>query len=842
MSTSIPPKRVLPQKEAALFRTLLQMYETKLYKKGVKTADTILKKFPEHGETLCMKGLILHSMDRREEGLELIRKGVRLDLTSHIVWHVYGIAHKSEKNYEETLKCYLQALKFDKENLNILREAAQLQLQLRHYEAHVESRNTLLRLRPQLRQNWFALAIAYYLNGDDARALAVLQQFEGTLKNIADGDVELSDILLFHVKLLEAQGDYATAIALLEGKRDEHRILDRVAIRLTRARLLGKVGRVEDARDSWSLLLQRNPDSYDHYRDYLASEGLSLDNPPPETKSRLLEILDRFASLYPRASAPRRLALDVAEGDTFRSLVAPYVVSGLRRGSPSLFSDIKTLYRDDIKRAIVEDIVLRIREELAASNAVAATPQEKAGEAPTTYLWTVYFLSQHFSYLGRYEKALAMVNEAMEHTPALPEILMMKARILKRAGDTFGAAEWMEKARRLDGQDRFLNGKCAKYLMRSGNIDAANKRLGLFTKKDSVSPGIDLEEMQSVAYLQQEGDAWLRQNKLGRSLKRYHNILKIFDDFEDDQFDFYAYSLRKFTFNAYLELLAFEDRLRGHSAYISAATAAAKIYLKLHDGPESPHADDQAGKHGRKKKRPEASTNGANSANGKASESPVPSGGADAEGRDLLSTKEPLQQAYSILSRSDGLIRNHPEFWVVTFDVALRRAKYLQAARALQTAKSLHSDDPEIHVRVVEFTSRDFSTSEARVAKTIERIASELAPRQSLEQYNAEYLQRHPNNPPAILAAARALHLIKGAEGSEDTRSLIWQLLHPECIADVKTCLAAFAFIGEVCGEDIQEEFRKSCSARFPLATIFLRPKEQEDRRKVINAFTESAE
>lgn len=29
--------------------------QTKQYKKGIKTADAILKKFPEHGETLAMK-------------------------------------------------------------------------------------------------------------------------------------------------------------------------------------------------------------------------------------------------------------------------------------------------------------------------------------------------------------------------------------------------------------------------------------------------------------------------------------------------------------------------------------------------------------------------------------------------------------------------------------------------------------------------------------------------------------------------------------------------------------------------------------------------------------------
>lgn len=65
-------------------------------------------------ETTSMKGLVLTHTGRKEEGVELVRKGVRLDLTSHICWHVLGLVHKADRNYEEALKCYTQALRFDK--------------------------------------------------------------------------------------------------------------------------------------------------------------------------------------------------------------------------------------------------------------------------------------------------------------------------------------------------------------------------------------------------------------------------------------------------------------------------------------------------------------------------------------------------------------------------------------------------------------------------------------------------------------------------------------------------------------------------------------------------------
>ena len=72
--------RPLPKKEADLFKSVVKNYESKQYKKATKQADSILKKFPNHGETLAMKGLTLNHMNRRDEAHSLVKHGLMFDM------------------------------------------------------------------------------------------------------------------------------------------------------------------------------------------------------------------------------------------------------------------------------------------------------------------------------------------------------------------------------------------------------------------------------------------------------------------------------------------------------------------------------------------------------------------------------------------------------------------------------------------------------------------------------------------------------------------------------------------------------------------------------------------
>lgn len=103
----------LPPKESTLFRQVLRFYETKQYKKALKSADAILKKYPNHGETLAMKGLTFNALNKKDDAHLLVKKGLSMNIKSHVCWHVYGLLYRSESKYEDAIKCYQNALKRD---------------------------------------------------------------------------------------------------------------------------------------------------------------------------------------------------------------------------------------------------------------------------------------------------------------------------------------------------------------------------------------------------------------------------------------------------------------------------------------------------------------------------------------------------------------------------------------------------------------------------------------------------------------------------------------------------------------------------------------------------------
>ena len=407
----------LPKKFQSVFSDILKCYENKKYAKGLKLCATLLKKFPMHGQTIAMKGLITYYQDgnKKAEAFDLAKKGLALDMQSHVCWHVYGLLYRADGNYPMAIKSYSNAIRIDPKNAAILRDLALLQGQHRDFHGYAESRRKLLTLQPKKSENWAAYSVANHLDGKHRVALHVIDQYIETLKlelkskeNLAT--FEISEIALYRSLLHEAMGDDNGALDALGGDRAGH-IVDHLGWYQKRGELLLRLGRYDEARHIYQVLLETNPENYDWHRglqccllkfleDSTAASSGSEEKVPAEDKGvsassaarpdalpsgrmfglpvstsvhpywkmsglrlpcsemdlsdaqvqMLTSVYDKYAARFPKVEAFKRIPLNFTRGDSFRSRMDAFLRKGLQRNVPSLFSDSKATFSQAHKR------------------------------------------------------------------------------------------------------------------------------------------------------------------------------------------------------------------------------------------------------------------------------------------------------------------------------------------------------------------------------------------------------------------------------------------------------------------------------------------------------------
>ena len=846
--------QALPPKENALFKSIVKHYETKCYKKGIKAAETVLKKFPDHGETLAMKGLILNCMDKKTEAYELVRRGVKQDIKSHVCWHVYGLLYRSDRDYLQAIKCYRGALRQDPENVQILRDLSLLQAQMRDLDGFVETRQTLLTLKPTQRINWFSFAVATQLSGKLAQAVGIVEAYEKTLEGAPENDYEHGEMLLYKNTLLEEDGRVPSALQHLE--KSEPQLVDKLRYHEKRAQLLVQLGRFADAvpiyRDT---LLKRNPEHYGYHGGLQAAalqrtrvvERWVSESLPEGGEEKLKALYAELQRERPRSTICKRLPLDFARDPTyFKEVATAYIVPLVRKGVPSLFADLKPLYADAAKAAALGELFAAW---LAALEATGTLPGESAPELPSSIMWIRVLLAQHLDKAGDSSGALAQIDLAIAHTPTLLDLYMIKARVYKHAGALALASEWMDSARQMDLADRYLNTKATRYMLRNNQVDTAAKTIALFTKDGEN--GSNLFDMQCMWYELEVAGAHLRLGDYGRALKNYGSVEKHFNDIVEDQFDFHTYCIRKMTLRAYVRMLRLEDRLYGHAFFVKAASGIISTYLRIFDQPKldaaaaaEAGADDELSAAERKKaeskrRKAEAQAKAAAEAAAKTAKEAPKDGGKggkkgggggpakpvddDPDGAALARVEDPLAKAGTYLRT----LQLHAPAELCTHtlaaELALRRGKFLLALRALRKAAALAgSSEPAVHRLVVEFLQQARSQElPPAVAQVVDLQSPDLgvAPGASLVAFNDAYLEA---SPAAAAQLAGATLLAKLApERKADALRIVAALPLEGC--PLPTAVEAHALLAKKLGDAVAADaFKARASARFPLAEAFL--------------------
>uniref|UniRef100_A0A6Q2YFY4 N(alpha)-acetyltransferase 15, NatA auxiliary subunit a n=1 Tax=Esox lucius TaxID=8010 RepID=A0A6Q2YFY4_ESOLU len=810
------PTITLPPKENALFKRILRCYEHKQYRNGLKFCKQILSnpKFAEHGETLAMKGLTLNCLGKKEDAYELVRRGLRNDLKSHVCWHVYGLLQRSDKKYDEAIKCYRNALKWDKDNLQILRDLSLLQIQMRDLEGYRETRYQLLQLRPAQRASWIGYAVAYHLLEDFEMAAKIVEEFRKTQQTSPDKvDYEYSELLLYQNQVLREAGLFKEALEHLTNY--EKQICDKLAVEETRGEILLKLDRSEEATEVYRQLQERNPENWAYY------QGLEKALKPASVEERQ-KLYEEAWVKYPKGLVPRRLPLNFLTGTHFRECLDRYLRMNFSKGCPPVFTTLKSLYHDKEKVAIIEELVVGYETCLKSCRMFNQNDDGKE-EPPTTLLWVQYFLAQHFDHVGQQTLALEYINTAIESTPTLIELFLVKAKIYKHAGNIKEAARWMDEAQALDTADRFINSKCAKYMLKAGLVKEAEEMCSKFTR-EGASAVDNLNEMQCMWFQTECALAYKSMNKFGDALKKCHEIERHFVEITDDQFDFHTYCMRKMTLRSYVDLLKLEDVLRMHPFYYKAARTAIQIYLGLHDNPltddskehqaDAENLNDKELKKLRNKQRraqkkaqlEEEKKNAEKekqlkNQKKKKEDDDEEIGGPKEEliPDKLAKVENPLEEAVKFLTPLKNLVKNKIETHLLAFEIYFRKGR---------SPWSLHSG---------------CASSSTVLKQEISRLFGESNP----QNYNNNYLSQHSNSIPHRVAAAKMMFYL---DPSADKMASELATALDDCLTgrSIAICTDVLEALREGSLGDGQQKaaelYRAACHKLYPHTLAFMPP------------------
>eukprot|EP01127_Copromyxa_protea_P006915 TRINITY_DN16851_c0_g1_i1.p1 TRINITY_DN16851_c0_g1~~TRINITY_DN16851_c0_g1_i1.p1 ORF type:complete len:867 (-),score=274.10 TRINITY_DN16851_c0_g1_i1:22-2601(-) len=825
----LQPKGIAPS-HLTTFRSILKFHESKQYKKGIKAADTLLKTYPDHGETLALKGLILFSQDKHAEAYELVRKALKSDITSALCWDVMSHLQLEKKNYFEASKCVQNALLHQPENNHLIRELASLHVQNRDFANFQKATYKLLVAKSGSKIHWMSYAVACALNDENIKAVSITDKYRDIQKNSGIiSNYEESELFFFKSTCYERSGDLQGALKILE--ENKAKITDKEEWKSKRAEILGKLGRHEESAEQWLALISANPENWTFHHQYLVQAGvLPADHPScykpatlsAEKEAKLLEIYGSFGRKFPFARACRQIPLSFVSGEEFEKRFTAYLSAALTKGTISVFGTIKYLYQDPTKVAIIDKIISNIVSLLEADKPL---PNNTDLEPPSSILFAYFFYAQHLNREKKFTEALAYIDKCIQHTPTQVDWYSFKGRIYQAAGNPTEAAVWSEKARSLDLADRFLNTKATKYFLKADKVKEAEDLISIFTKVelDNEKDYNTVTEMQVTWYELEEAESYIRSKDYGRGLRRFFDVKKHVDGFRSDQMDFHQYSVRKLTLRAYLNMIHQMDQIYSHPTYVRAAIGIVQTYLFAHDHPlevglvtESALAglpEDEKKRLIQNKKKEDTRKQKIIDEKKAAFAKKNKKFCDDYFGDKALAAG--LEGAVPIVNDLQTFAPKNIISHLLAFEVAFRRGKFLQALRAVNKARALEPENAEVHYATVRlFHAIENATLNASVQKVFEEEKSVLGGN-SLAAFNKNFYESHKNSVQARIAYFQS-SLVLGTP-KEDVVSILKETT--DNIGNLKYFIKIDQLLQKEFGES--DSWKETVKALFPHSAYF---------------------
>ena len=521
---------------------------------------------------MALKGLAELGLGDKVLAEKLIKESlsVGLKMKNSKVWQFYALFHKEQKNYAQAVKCYNFACKYDPDNLTIIKDLSNLLLFLGRYEDFSKYSLQCVTTKSSLSVNWVQYSLAEYFLGNYENALnlieSVIKNFEDTMKK-----QELHEVILFKSNILFKLNKFDESIETLE-KEIGKNCVDRITFyeKIIKCCLQNK--NVEKGVEYCKLALKINPENVFTYLNYFnlkvpevnltKYEDLFTLEENSEQRKKIYEILTKeIEPNLNKVKITEKLKLGLTSGDEFKVLFSQYFLKSIKNNLPSFFNNIKFIYQYSQQKSkipIIQEIITSNISEIESKHSLSKdildlNKDNNSLNIEPVFIWVYYFASQHYDIVGESEKAIEYINKAIKSTPTVVEFFMVKSKILKHNLLYEEASLAMGKAKDLDLSDRYLNAKHAKSIVRKGDVDASADVMMEFVKNPLFEE--NMLRYQCLWFKVETGCAYLKQGKLLMAHRMFKGILDNFKEMNEDQNDFYNYSLRRYMLSDFYNLI-----------------------------------------------------------------------------------------------------------------------------------------------------------------------------------------------------------------------------------------------------------------------------------------------
>jgi len=425
-------------------------------------------------------------------------------------------------------------------------------------------------------------------------------------------------------------------------------------------------------------------------------------------------MFNEYKEKYPKSRVITMLLLKTLIGPAFECEMADYLKIAIRKGVSSTLKELSFIYLESPKLEILQNLLNQYVTNLQNHNSFDELNPNT--ETASSMLWSFYLLANHLDKVKQHDEALILINLAIDHTPTVVELYMLKAKILKHSNDLCQAVESLKEAQLMDSSDRFVGSKCAKYMLRAGQIEDAVEMMGNFTKPGEEPLGY-LDEIQCTWFMVEMALAYKKKGNTGEVLKKCFEIKRYFEEVSQDQLDFHLFAMSRMRLCAYADLLRLEDNLVKYGFYEKGAHIAIDMYLAMHDGTKKETVSNGVNQSvtnlneselRKMKNKAKKAQRKVQEATAKAQTKPKQINAKKTEeepekpakkvfiAEQLEATTTPLEEAFNFLKPLQELLGDRLETHLAAFEISYRKEKPLLMLQAAKRAHSIDSNHPKV--------------------------------------------------------------------------------------------------------------------------------------------------